>query len=129
RSDSIFGTWPERLPDDWSHTTRVRSDVTIAGTTASRLCGTMFRRRSGFRRFDHGSTMTSSADHARTVLSRVFGHNAFRAGQEEAILAVLAGRDVLAVLPTGGGKSLCYQIPALIGRGVTLVVSPLIALI
>ncbi|MDZ4746252.1 MAG: RecQ family ATP-dependent DNA helicase [bacterium] len=65
---------------------------------------------------------------ARTVLSEVFGYENFRSGQQDIIQAVSIGRDVLGVLPTGGGKSLCFQIPALMRPGVTLVVSPLIAL-
>jgi ATP-dependent DNA helicase RecQ len=62
------------------------------------------------------------------ALERHFGHRAFRPGQEEIVQAVLAGRDVLAVMPTGSGKSLGYQLPALLLPGLTLVVSPLIAL-
>lgn len=65
---------------------------------------------------------------AECVLRRRFGHAGFRAGQRPVIRAMLAGRDVLAVLPTGSGKSLCFQIPALLGPGLTLVVSPLISL-
>jgi ATP-dependent DNA helicase RecQ len=57
-----------------------------------------------------------------------FGLQAFRAGQREAVVAALEGRDSLVVMPTGGGKSLCYQLPALTGRGLVVVVSPLIAL-
>lgn len=60
---------------------------------------------------------------------RRFGHGVFRPGQEEVVGALLQGRDALAVFPTGGGKSLCYQLPALMLPGTTLVVSPLIALI
>ena len=63
-----------------------------------------------------------------TALKTYFGHTAFRPGQEAVIDALLAGRDVLAVMPTGAGKSACYQIPAVLRRGVTLVVSPLISL-
>ncbi len=65
---------------------------------------------------------------ASDALRRVWGYDGFRPGQAEAIAAVQAGRDVLAVLPTGGGKSLVYQVPAVAGGGLALVVSPLIAL-
>jgi ATP-dependent DNA helicase RecQ len=61
-------------------------------------------------------------------LHRIFGFTAFRPGQEAVIQDALAGRDVLALMPTGGGKSLCFQLPALLQPGVSLVVSPLIAL-
>ncbi len=65
---------------------------------------------------------------ARALLHSVFGFNAFRPGQEEIVRAVLDGENVLAVMPTGSGKSLCFQLPALVRPGLTLVVSPLIAL-
>lgn len=65
---------------------------------------------------------------ARDELQRRFGYPDFRGVQPSAIRAVLAGRDVLILMPTGGGKSLCYQIPALVLPGLTLVVSPLISL-
>ncbi len=63
-----------------------------------------------------------------SLLKQYFGHSAFRPGQEALIDALLAGRDVLGVMPTGAGKSVCYQIPALMLPGITLVVSPLISL-
>lgn len=69
-----------------------------------------------------------SLDQARATLERVWGHAGFRGRQAEVVAEVLAGRDVLAVLPTGGGKSVCYQIPAMLRPGLGLVVSPLIAL-
>ncbi|MBI4540041.1 MAG: RecQ family ATP-dependent DNA helicase [Gemmatimonadetes bacterium] len=65
---------------------------------------------------------------ARHALRAFFGYGDFRGAQEAAITAVLAGRDVLVVMPTGGGKSICYQVPAAVLAGVTLVVSPLISL-
>src|SRR5437016_5247073 len=67
-------------------------------------------------------------DSAREALRQTFGFPDFRPGQAEVIADVLAGRDVLAVMPTGSGKSLCYQLPAAMKGGITLVVSPLIAL-
>ncbi|MDP9485782.1 MAG: RecQ family ATP-dependent DNA helicase [Actinomycetota bacterium] len=65
---------------------------------------------------------------ARLVLESIFGFSSFRTGQEEVVESVLAGRDTLAVMLTSGGKSLCYQVPALLGGGLTLVVSPLVSL-
>ena len=65
---------------------------------------------------------------AQDCLHTVFGFEAFRTGQAEIVSAILEGRDVLAVMPTGSGKSLCYQLPALVRDGLTVVVSPLIAL-
>ena len=65
---------------------------------------------------------------AREALKRHFGYEEFRPGQEGVIEALLDGRDALAVMPTGAGKSLCYQIPATVLKGVTLVVSPLVSL-
>ena len=67
-------------------------------------------------------------DAKQQVLKQVFGFDEFRPGQEQAVDALLAGRSVLTVMPTGSGKSLCFQVPALIREGLTIVVSPLVAL-
>ncbi|MEM8556524.1 MAG: ATP-dependent DNA helicase RecQ [Bacteroidota bacterium] len=77
------------------------------------------------------STSSATAESLRAaqdVLRQHWGFDAFRPGQTELIAAVLAGRDALGMLPTGGGKSVCYQVPAVVLGGLTLVVSPLIAL-
>jgi ATP-dependent DNA helicase RecQ len=73
-------------------------------------------------------TSPPTLEHARTALRDHFGYPAFRPGQEAAVESVLAGRDTLVVLPTGGGKSLCFQVPALVLPKLTVVLSPLISL-
>ncbi|HEY6091529.1 MAG TPA: RecQ family ATP-dependent DNA helicase [Gemmatimonadales bacterium] len=74
------------------------------------------------------ATFDVGLDAARAVLENRFGHPRFRVHQLKVLGPLLAGRNVLAVLPTGAGKSLCYQVPALLGRGLTVVISPLISL-
>ncbi|RBW65686.1 ATP-dependent DNA helicase RecQ [Vibrionales bacterium C3R12] len=65
---------------------------------------------------------------AKDILQDVFGYQSFRDGQQEVIDLAISGQDSLVIMPTGGGKSLCYQIPALVREGITLVISPLISL-
>ena len=67
-------------------------------------------------------------DERRTLLKQYFGHGGFRPGQEPLVDALLSGRDAVGVMPTGAGKSVCYQLPALLLPGMTLVISPLISL-
>ena len=73
-------------------------------------------------------TPLAANSQARRILGEVFGYSSFRTGQEEVIATILDGTSVLAVMPTGSGKSLCFQIPALVQAGLTLVVSPLVSL-
>ena len=62
------------------------------------------------------------------ILRKYFGYSSFRKGQEEMVDCLLSGRDALGIMPTGAGKSICYQVPAIMFNGVTIVVSPLISL-
>lgn len=67
-------------------------------------------------------------ENSKTLLKKFFGYENFRPGQEEIINHILNYEDCLAIMPTGAGKSICYQIPAMIFTGVTIVISPLISL-
>ena len=67
-------------------------------------------------------------ENAKLILKKYFGYDNFRKGQEELIEHILNKEDVLGIMPTGAGKSICYQVPAMLFEGVTLVISPLISL-
>ena len=79
-----------------------------------------------YKRIQRGETMI--AGEAKDVLKQYFGFDSFLKGQEEIISGILSGRDVLAIMPTGSGKSICYQLPALMLLGITIIISPLISL-
>ena len=72
--------------------------------------------------------MCISKEELNNSLKNIFGFNSFRRKQEEIILNLLNGKDSMVIMPTGGGKSMCYQLPALLSKGCAVVVSPLIAL-
>ena len=79
-----------------------------------------------YKRIQRGETMI--VGEAKDVLKQYFGFDSFLKGQEEIISGILSGRDVLAIMPTGSGKSICYQLPALMLPGITIIISPLISL-
>ncbi len=72
--------------------------------------------------------VTHTTEELHAELIRLFGHKGFQGSQEQVISQVMAGMDTIAVMPTGAGKSLCYQFPAMLLPGTTIVISPLIAL-
>src|SRR6266566_8827951 len=77
---------------------------------------------------DTSSTIHSNVARLQSELTRLWGYESFQGKQEQVISQVMAGIDTLAIMPTGAGKSLCYQLPAMLLPGTTLIISPLIAL-
>ncbi len=115
----------------------LRQGLSLHGTLAVRLATPLSRAKNKDRtnRLDRDSlpaiecqSSMSDLAAAERILRTTFGFEAFRPGQDEIVASILDGRDVLAVMPTGSGKSMCYQLPALLRDGLTVVVSPLIAL-
>ena len=99
-----------------------------AGTTAGSSAGSEASAAAGLDVGAQDGNQASGTDPLESALQRHFGWGEFRPGQRPVVEALLQGRDCLAVLPTGGGKSLCYQLPALVREGLVLVISPLVAL-
>lgn len=119
-SSSAFSPSVSRMSDRPDHTGGVVSIHTDASGDASGRMGT-----------DSVTSAHAGAPtciRAQQVLQNVFGYSSFRPGQAEVVQAVLSGRDTLAVMPTGAGKSLCFQVPAIAAEGLCLVISPLVAL-
>ena len=100
----------------------------MSTTTPGSYTEQVFSISSPHRLAQHATPDIAAPGELTAALKRSFGFDRFRPGQEAIVREVLSGRDVLALMPTGGGKSLCFQLPALLQPGVTLVVSPLIAL-
>jgi ATP-dependent DNA helicase RecQ len=114
---------PSAVPE-----TRSRSKEAVCLQTGS--AGRQRRRPGAAKGTDRPAVAALTSSDARVceILRRVFGHTRLRPGQAEVIDRVLAGRSTLAIMPTGAGKSLCYQLPALALKGITLIVTPLISL-
>lgn len=119
-SSSAFSPSASRMSGRLDHTGGVVSTHTDASGDASGRMGT------GIVTSAHAGG--GNPARAQQVLRNVFGYSSFRPGQAEVVQAVLSGRDTLAVMPTGAGKSLCFQVPAIAAEGLCLVISPLVAL-
>src|SRR4051812_10077971 len=119
-----------RSPSSWgwrSSRCGSRSPSRPTGAVPASTTGSPARASSTFRR-TRRTALADGLAAARAALGSIFGYGDFRPGQAEIVAAVLAGEDVLAVMPTGSGKSMCYQLPAIVDGALTVVVSPLIAL-
>ena len=104
--------------------------VNIVGVGSLRIKKVMSRKETDKKRQNVRSRgrMSKAIKEAEKILKQYYGYDHFREGQIPVIEAVLEGRDVLGIMPTGAGKSVCYQVPALMMEGITIVISPLISL-
>lgn len=107
----------------------MRSESEMIKETTENLSSSECRETAGSREVQKENGMgRNGEDHKYETLKKYFGYDGFRPGQEELINALLSGKDVLGIMPTGAGKSICYQLPALLLPGITVVISPLISL-